>query len=77
MTAEIEASVRAAITEYHQALIKVLKPKDPPIVEDLSAIGEKAANLLWNYQRFIAATQGTAINSAILAFPPKNPPGKT
>jgi hypothetical protein len=73
MTAEIEASARAAIIEYHQALFKMLKSKDPQTVEDLSDIGQKAANMLWNYQRFIAATQGNAIHNAVLAWPPGKP----
>ena len=63
MTAENnEASVRAAIDDYHQALITVLKSKNPQPVEDLSVIGEKAANLLWQYNRFIAATHAHGQN---------------
>jgi hypothetical protein len=55
MTAEIDASARTAITQYHQALIKVLKTKNPEAIEDLSDIGEKAANMMWQMQRALAA----------------------
>jgi hypothetical protein len=71
-----ETSVRAAIDDYHKALITALKSKDPQPVEELSDIGEKAANLLWQYNRFIAATHAHGANPMILASPPKNlPPG--
>jgi hypothetical protein len=71
MTAENEASVRTAIDDYHQALITVLKSNNPRPVEDLSVIGEKAANLLWQYNRFIAATQAHGANPLLSAWPPK------
>jgi hypothetical protein len=66
-----EASVRAAIDDYHQTLITVLKSNNPQPVEDLSVMGEKAANLLWQYNRFIAATQAHGPNHLVLAWPPK------
>lgn len=69
MTTEDEASVRAAIDDYHRALITVLKNPQP--VEHLSDIGEKAANLLWQYNRFVAATQARGPNPLLQAWPSK------
>jgi hypothetical protein len=44
------------------------------VPKELSDIGEKAANLLWQYNRFIAATQAHGANPLVQAWPPKNPP---
>jgi hypothetical protein len=71
MTAEDVASVRVAIDDYHRALITALKSKDPHPVEHLSDIGEKAANLLWQYNRLTAAIHTNAKNPLLLAWAPK------
>jgi hypothetical protein len=51
---EIEAETIASLHRYTEAMIaKVLAERGliPPPVEELSAIGANAANLLWNWRR--------------------------